>query len=360
MQEIRAELRKLFLHSLGMLVLTGMFFVTPGLAQPMFDGLYVLDGNGNVHTVDNAPVITSGIDFGFDIAKDIALTGNETGFVTGAYLLTGVGDVFGFGDADLYPAQTDRPYFGWDIARDMEPAVDWTQVKNGQAGFYVLDGFGGVFPVGDLTRPYFKVYPTHQSLGVGETRYLYWGWDVAEDLEVTVTYAAGLDKPRVNGYYVLDALGGVHWNIEDDSGNIAAAPWAGFDQPYFGWDIARGLAVTASAQGYFLLDGYGGLHTVGDALMSFPSGGAAVEELTTPFFAWDIAKDLELVYDDVGELQGLIVLDGYGGLHEVGNVQIQNPLPLFDDGLGNFWDIARDMEISPFYSFITEAVVTGP
>jgi hypothetical protein len=112
----RAELRKFFLLSLGIVAL--LIGATPGLAQPMYDGLYVLDGYGNVHTVDSAPVITAGIDFGFDTARDIALTGNETGYVTGAYLLTGPGDVFGFGDAPLYEG-ADRPYFGWDIARDL-------------------------------------------------------------------------------------------------------------------------------------------------------------------------------------------------------------------------------------------------
>lgn len=348
MRKNRAELRKFFLLSLGLVAL--LIGATPGLAQPMYDGLYVLDGYGNVHTVDSAPVVTVGIDFGFDTARDIALTGNETGFVTGAYLLTGPGDVFGFGDAPLYEGAR-RPYFGWDIAKDLEPAVDWSVVKNGQAGFYILDGFGGIFAVGDTTRPYFKIYRTAQSLDVGEDRYLYWGWDVAEDLEVTVTYSAGPQKPRVNGYYVLDAFGGVHWNIEDDSGNILKAPWEGEAQPYFGWDIARGLEVTASAQGYFLLDGYGGLHPIGDASIPAPLFTA---------FGFDIAKDIEPVYDDAGNLQSLVVLDGYGGLWEAGVSNVVTPLPQFKDLADDPWDIARDMEISPFYTFITEAVVTGP
>jgi hypothetical protein len=323
----------------------------------MYDGLYVLDGLGNVHTVDSAPVITTGIDFGSDLARDLALTGDETGTVDGMYLLTGYGDVFSFGNAPSYPG-VERPYFGWDIARDIEPAVDYTDRVNGQSGFYILDGFGGVFPIGDTSRPYFKLYRGAQSIDAGEDRYNYWGWDVAVALKVAVIYNQGIDTIRSNGYYVLDKFGAVHWNIEDSLGDVKLAPWAGNPQPYFGWDIARDFELTSTSKGYFLLDGYGGIHPVGDAALAFASSTTA----GTPLFGEgnDIGKDLELVYSETGYLSGMVVLDGYGGLHELGSVGIQNPPAPFTDGEGDPWDIARDMEIAPFYSFVTDAVVTGP
>jgi hypothetical protein len=351
---------KTVLKRTGLVVIAMLLLAAPAMAQSVYDGIYVLDGYGNVHTVDNAPLITTGVNWGWDVARDIALTGNETGVVTGLYELSGYGDVYAFGDAPTYPG-IEVPYFGWDIARDVEVAVDYTQKMNGSTGYYVLDGFGGVFPVGDLTKPYFKVYRTAQSLDVGEDRYAYWGWDVAVDLEVAVYYDTTVENIHVNGYYILDKFGGVHWNIEDENGDVKVAPWSGKQaQPYFGWDIARAFEMTPTAQGYYLMDGYGGVHVVGDASIDFvvqPKGNP------TPYFAffgWDIAKDIELVVSETGFVNGVVVLDGYGGLHEAGDVTIQNPLPLFEDGNGDPWDIAKDLEISPFFEFVTDAVVSGP
>jgi len=338
-----------------------LLLAAPVMAQPVYDGLYVLDGYGIVHTLDNAPVVSNGINFGADVAEDIALTGNETGYVDGMYLLTSYGDVFSFGNAPYYPGQ-ERPYWGWDIARDVEPAVDWRVKKNGQAGFFILDGYGGVYTVGDPSVSELKVYRTVSGVTVpGQDRYLYWGWDVAVDLEVSVIYDESAEAIRFNGYYILDKFGGVHWNIENEAGNVQMAPWASMPQPYFGWDIARSLELTKTGKGYFLLDGYGGVHTAGDAALAFPSpSGAGIAAVTTPsYFGWDIAKDIESVYDETGYIQGIALLDGYGQVHTMGNVPIVESLPPFNDGSG-LWDIARDMEISPFYAYVTDSVVTGP
>ena len=97
MRKAKTVERRSWLVGLVMLVLAA-----PAMAAPVYDGLYVLDGNGNVHAVDAAPVISPGINWGWDIARDIALTGNETGAVDGMYLLTGYGDVFAFGNAPEY------------------------------------------------------------------------------------------------------------------------------------------------------------------------------------------------------------------------------------------------------------------
>ena len=55
-------------------------------------------------------------------------------------------------------------------------------------------------------------------------RSTYFGWDVAEDLEIS---------PNESGYWVLDAFGGLHptGSAQMPSGRL----------PYFGWDIARDL-----------------------------------------------------------------------------------------------------------------------
>jgi hypothetical protein len=64
---------------------------------------------------------------------------------------------------------------------------------------------------------------------------------------------------------------------------------------------------------------------------------------------------------ETGSVDGLIMLDGYGGLHEFGTSNlVQSPMPLVTDATGDYWDIVKDLEISPFYEFVTDAVVTGP
>lgn len=349
MYEKRAEslVRKLLLVSFAMIIC-----VSPSLAA--YDGLYVLDVNGNIHVVDGAPVITNGVNFGYNIARDIEVTGNETGTVNGTYLLTGGGDVWAFGAAPVYSGMT-TPFYGWDVARDLEVAVDWSVRNNGQAGYYILDAFGGIFPVGDLTRPYFKVYRTVSGLtSPGDDRYLYWGWDIAIDLEVAPLYDLSDSNLQIDGYYVLDKYGGVHWCIEDQKGNVIRAPWMGQGkgQPYFGRNFARDFELTRTAKGYFLLDGNGFIYVIGDA--SLPSGAQQ-----NPF-GWDIAEDMELCYDETTyDLQGIAVMTRTGLLREIGTVGIQVPLPEFVDGTGLAWEIAEDMELSPMFAVVT-GVVTGP
>ena len=89
-------------------------------------------------------------------------------------------------------------------------------------------------------------------------------------------------------YYVLDGYGGIH----SGSGAPAISP----KTYYFGWDIARAfdyIAVASSSSNYgdgvLVLDGYGGVHL-----------GGKLSTLTvskTPYFGWDIARDI--VYRDI-------------------------------------------------------------
>ena len=67
-------------------------------------------------------------------------------------------------------------YFGWDIARDME-------LNNTGDGIFLLDGLGGVHPIGNVTE--FSEVP-------------YWGFDTAIDLTLT---------PSGNGYHILSRSG---------------------------------------------------------------------------------------------------------------------------------------------------------
>ena len=137
------------------------------------------------------------------------------------------------------------------------------------------------------------------------------------------------------------------------------------DAGYFGWNIARGLALSPSGTGY-MLDGWGALHAVkirGDGFPTGPAFNATVTGLRllaglghrprrrgaarrhrrlrarrlgrpppvrlgngpappaagrrTYWPGWDIARDVALLPDGTGGY----VLDGWGGLHPFGDRQ---------------------------------------
>ncbi len=110
-------------------------------------------------------------------------------------------------------------------------------------------------------------------------------WDIACDLEVT---------PKSNYYYILTGYGTLHTN--DPAGPFAS--------PYYGWDIARDFEILPDGSGGYILDGLGGVMPVGSA-----------PAMAAPYFGWDIAKDLEIT----PEGDGYYVLDAYGGVHACGN-----------------------------------------
>ena len=115
------------------------------------------------------------------------------------YVLDGFGGVHaGDGAPTMSPA---TPYFGFDVAVDMELAAN---------GYYVLDALGGVHAGGGalLMAP-----PTP-----------YFGFPAAANLELNST-----------GYYVLDTFGIVHAG--------GGAPAIASPTPYFGFDVARDLEI---------------------------------------------------------------------------------------------------------------------
>jgi hypothetical protein len=245
-------------------------------------GYYVLDGYGGVHRGGSAPALSPQTPyFGWDIARDIELTPSGTGF----YVLDGYGGVHKTGSAPALSPAT--PFFGFDIAKDLE------LTSNG-LGYYVLDGYGGVHSGGAAS----SLSPTTP----------YFGWNIARDLELT---------PDSTGYYVLDGYGGIHKG--------GSAPSISPTTPYFGWNIVRDLELTSN--GYYVLDGYGGVHKAGSAPSLSPA---------TPYFGFDIAKDLELTSNGLG----YYVLDGYGGVHNGGNAPSLTPASTYFG-----WNIARALAI---------------
>ena len=138
-------------------------------------------------------------------------------------------------------------FSGWDIVRGFAMNTD------GSNSGYVLDGFGGLHPVG----------------GAAPASAGYWvGWDIARG----VVLLPSSTKAAPAGY-VLDGWGGVH--------PFGSAPSVAVEGYFYGWDIANGLALDPDGPGGYVLDGWGGLH---------PFGGAPNPSSSIYWPGWDIAR----------------------------------------------------------------------
>ncbi len=231
---------------------------------------FVLDGFGGLHPGGGAPTPSPlPFYFGFDIARDLALTGASKGLV-----LDGFGGVHAFGGESTPFASVG--YFGFDVAEAiaMVPGTD---------KFYVVDGFGGV----------------HTGNGAAPTPGApYFGFDIARDI------AAAHD----GAVYVLDGFGGVH--------AAGAAAMITPATPYFGFDIARDIELVGSSGRHYVIDGHGGVHRGGYPATIVPA---------TPYFGSDIVRGAVLAQDGVS----LLVLDAYGRVHAGGAAPSSPPTPYF-------------------------------
>jgi outer membrane protein assembly factor BamB len=172
-------------------------------------------------------------------------------------------------------------------------------------GAYTLDGWGGLHADGGAPAM---------------TDSAFWrNWKIAH---------SGALLPDGTGGYVLDGYGGAH--TFGSTGPVATA--------YFGWDIARDIALlptatAASPQGY-TLDGYGGIH---------PFGGAPAVQGGPYWRGYDIARRLVLLSDGTGGY----VLDGLGGLHPFAVGSSAMPQAITNNAYWPNWAIARDIALAP-------------
>lgn len=377
-------------------------------------GFYRVDGQGFVQY----GVLDSATNFTAD--KNTFL--NVSGGTKAVRVADPLSAIFPAGvDAGLAKTSDGLPFFDFDIVRDLEVAPDWRQISNGYSGFILLDGFGGIHTIGSVNLPFYpnasgvdvprpypvallaaNVTPGQQAAVVagaplsGESPGAtpispYWGFDIARDLEVSVQYTTvtnpAEDKSRtvgmMNGYYILDGYGAVQscrlplkFDLNGDgvvteaevadpafgkpiNNRPLAAPWQGSAVPYFGFDIARDIELTASGNGFYLLDGFGAVHAVGNAHFAFSNP-------RTPYFGFDIARDLALVpnkgedYNGDGiadkvstGILGYCVLDGFGIVHSAGKA---SDFGINSQGVDNNFDIFRGIEISPSFQSSTSAV----
>lgn len=350
-------------------------------------------------------------------------------------------------------------FFGFDVVRDIEIAPDWRDTTHGYKGYMVLDADGVVHTLGNTNLPNYVYSSDPNSTDVSNAEivfrpfpetidvsgstispeallqggplnipmntlfgaqninsvtpiftYFGFGSDLARDLEVSVQIAQVTIPSRqfegvvdnreiamTNGYYILDAFGGVHssrlpldFDVNNDGQVLYTDVYTNFadnqlnpdfgrpinnapispawdaeaaDLPYFGIEVAVDVEITPSGKGFYLLDAFGGVFAVGDAQFTFPpkiavDGSEIPTNSVTPFFGIPIARDLAVVSNtenlSIGLLEnratvGFAVLDGFGNIYTAGLANTFNIFRTGNNGksisVGS--DVFRSLEITP-------------
>jgi hypothetical protein len=197
------------------------------LAPTPSGGYYVLNGSGAVFAYNGATHY-GGVDYGSDMARDIAVMPDGDGYV----VLSGIGTVHKFGSA----AQADTlgpvgMLFTWgnDLARSIAIMPD-------AKGYVILLSDGTVAKFGSATTGAIAALPSPALP------------DSARSIQV---------MPDGAGYFVLDGFGTVHKFGSATTGLVGSA-----STPHFDLDIARDVLVFngfGSPFGYYVLDAWGGV-----------------------------------------------------------------------------------------------------
>jgi uncharacterized delta-60 repeat protein len=148
-------------------------------------------------------------------------------------------------------------------------------------------------------------------------------------------FRLGSTRARANGAQVLDAFGTLH--PMGDAVSLDGPHWPG-------WDVARGVSVFPWSRNGLVVDAFGGLHRVGPR---------AIATIGAPYWpGWDIVRGVathSATFDGSGEgpLNGWgIVADGWGGLHPFG-LELY-PIPAAPQAAyWPGWDIVRGVALLP-------------
>ena len=258
--------------------------VVPGECD---SGYYLLDSYGGRHRIGNPAEIIGPVFFGRDIARDLEVARSSSSaksipFVENLAVLDGYGAVHlvaGSGNAIQQEF-----YFPESPGFPEGRAVDLQMSRDGQ-GFWVLTDYGGIYRAGSVKSA------TEPALVPGTDRMGVLGVDVpfgsmrnpgtpnpgGASLRAVSFAAMDLDRDsRAEAYILLDSQGG-RFHLDPDGalipeGSSTGQPEndplrlidpVGYIWPFFpGLDIARDLEVVDSLVGVVILDGWDGIHPV--------------------------------------------------------------------------------------------------
>lgn len=194
-------------------------------------------------------------------------------------------------------------------------APDWQRVGENV-------GYG--WSVESLHKAFYES-PGHEANMVGDYNRVGVGVVVTDRIWVTFVFikAPGLPAPpecRTSGYLV-DGYGGVH--------PLGNAPALGSRGYWPGWNIVRDLSLTPDGKGGQKLDGFGGL---------WPVGNAPTLRVSGYWRGWDVARAVAVTPDG----KGAYVLDAFGGIHAAGNAPGRSPSSYWSG-----WPVARDIVVDP-------------
>jgi hypothetical protein len=241
-------------------------------------GYYLLDSFGGRHRVGNPIDIVGPVYFGNDIARDLEKADCVIGPASDLAVLDGFGAVHfvansGCNIPQLFYFANESEEFPQGRAVDLQMTAD-------SAGFWVLTDYGEIFRAGSAGTT---------AVGVGQIGVL--GFDVptmrdpgtlnltpnGTSLRAVSFVAIDEDTNSVaDGYVVLDSMGGRFHYLPDGSpvpagtstGLVGNEPLrlldpTGYVWPFFpGLDIARDIELHPTQQGVVILDGWDGIHPV--------------------------------------------------------------------------------------------------
>ena len=281
----------------GALICGGTTPITPPPTDTPFPpcedaGYFVLDSFGGRHRVGNATYITGSLYFGNDVARDMERT-ISTPAVAGPMPELAVLDAFGAVQFVQFPDQVPSQGFYFPDGTPCGYAVD-VEIANSNDGFWVLTEQGGIYRAG-------TALPGGANAG-----------DPLGNAAGNLCAVLGIP------FVCPGTIGGPERDpglpCPDDMANIRAV---GFVVVQSGDPSApTGYVILDSQGGHYIFDADGNVldDDLDGSILNGPGGAT---ETVYPFWAGlDIGRDIEL-HPDGGPLAGMVIYDGWGGIHPV-------------------------------------------